>query len=165
MELPGVPTSIEMPVPDYSASLNQSIKGLRIGVPTNFFFDTDEVIPEVTETVKATLAVFAALGAEVKEVTFPNIDAFGVNDAFLADAAAYHEDHLRDQPEAFSKVIGDRLANTAKTFRAVDYSRDRLASSSSSSPCASSSATSTSWSHPPRQSWRLPLKTPHHSGL
>ena len=117
------PTSIEMPVPDYSASLDQGVKGLRIGLPTNFFFDTDAVIPEVTEAVNATLAVFTSLGAEVKEVVFPSLEAFGVNDPLLAEAAAYHEEHLRENRQAFSKVIGDRLADAAQELRAVDYSR------------------------------------------
>ncbi|WP_254517640.1 amidase family protein, partial [Salmonella enterica] len=30
-------TSIDEPVPDYSASLNSSLKGLRIGVPKEYF--------------------------------------------------------------------------------------------------------------------------------
>ena len=120
------PTSIEMPVPDYSASLKDGIKGLRIGVPTNFFFDAEAVVPEVSQAVKATLAVFTALGAAVKEVTFPSLEAFGVADPLLADAAAYHEEHLRENREAFSKVIGDRLADAAQELRAVDYSRTRF---------------------------------------
>ena len=118
------PTSVDTPVPDYSVDLEQGIKGLRVGVPTNFFFDADAVAPAVVNTVRATAATFTSLGAEVKDVVFPDLERFGANDAFLADAAAYHEDHLRDRPEAFSEGVRDRLSNGVN-IRGVNYSRAR----------------------------------------
>ena len=117
------PTSVDLPVPDYSVNLEQGIKGLRIGVPTNFFFDAEAVAPEVAATVRATGSLFASLGADVKDVVFPDL-AFGANDVFLADAAAYHEAHLSDRPEEISDVIRGRLSG-AINIRAIDYSRAR----------------------------------------
>ncbi len=118
------PTSEDRPVPDYTAHLDEGVKGLRIGVPENYFFDEDAVAPEIIASVCDATAVFASLGAELKPVVFPGPELFGSNDSFLADAAGYHEVHLNDRPEAFSDGIRGRLSN-ALSFRAVDYSRAR----------------------------------------
>ena len=55
------------PVPDYSASLNQSIKGLRVGVLRYFW---EEAFPneEVSKSMEAALAVFKDLGAILEDV-------------------------------------------------------------------------------------------------
>ena len=33
------PTTVELPVPDYRRALTGEVRGLRAGVPTNYFFD------------------------------------------------------------------------------------------------------------------------------
>ena len=118
------PTSEDVPVPDYAANLDKGIKGLRVGVPTNFFFDADAVAPEVTSAVRVAAAVFASLGAEIKDVLFPDPERFGTNDALFAEAAAYHEGHLSDRPETFSERIRERLVDRL-SLRAVEYARAR----------------------------------------
>ena len=118
------PTSEDVPVPDYAANLNKGIKGLRVGVPTNFFFDADDVAPEVTSAVRVAAEAFTSLGAEVKEVLFPDPERFGTNDALFAEAAAYHEDHLADRSDTFSERIRERLVDRLN-LRAVEYSRAR----------------------------------------
>ena len=118
------PTSEDVPVPDYAANLDKGIKGLRVGVPTNFFFDADAVAPEVTSAVRVAAAVFASLGAEIKDVLFPDPERFGTNDALFAKAAAYHEGHLSDRPETFSERIRERLVDRL-SLRAVEYARAR----------------------------------------
>ena len=118
------PTSEDVPVSDYAANLDKGIKGLRVGVPTNFFFDADAVAPEVTSAVRVAAAVFASLGAEIKDVLFPDPERFGTNDALFAEAAAYHEGHLSDRPETFSERIRERLVDRL-SLRAVEYARAR----------------------------------------
>lgn len=63
-------TSAEQAVPDYTANLNDSIKGLTIGLPKEFFSDglDDGVATQVMNAVKE----FEAMGAIVKEITLPN---------------------------------------------------------------------------------------------
>ncbi|HEU5398142.1 MAG TPA: Asp-tRNA(Asn)/Glu-tRNA(Gln) amidotransferase subunit GatA [Gammaproteobacteria bacterium] len=63
-------TSLDKPVPDYVAALDQPVKGLRIGVPKEFF--DKGLDPKVAETVQAAIGVYRKLGAEVKEVSLPN---------------------------------------------------------------------------------------------
>ncbi|MBT3277344.1 Asp-tRNA(Asn)/Glu-tRNA(Gln) amidotransferase subunit GatA [Candidatus Thioglobus sp.] len=63
-------TSAEQAVPDYTANLNDSVKGLTIGLPKEFFSEglDDEVATQVMNAVKE----FEAMGATVKEISLPN---------------------------------------------------------------------------------------------
>lgn len=64
-------TSVEQPVPDYTAGLNTSLKGLRIGLPKEFF--DAGLNGEVAQAVQAALDVFRNLGAELIEISLPNM--------------------------------------------------------------------------------------------
>ena len=63
-------TSVDRPVPDYTAALAQPVKGLRIGVPKEFF--DKGLDPRVAEAVQAAIGVYKKLGAEIKEISLPN---------------------------------------------------------------------------------------------
>ncbi len=63
-------TSIDHPVPDYGAALEQSIEGLRIGVPREFF--GDGLAPEVRGLVEAAIRQYERMGATVEEIGLPN---------------------------------------------------------------------------------------------
>jgi aspartyl-tRNA(Asn)/glutamyl-tRNA(Gln) amidotransferase subunit A len=63
-------TSVDRPVPDYVASLDRPVKGLRIGVPKEFF--DKGLDPKVGEAVQAAISLYKKLGAEVKDITLPN---------------------------------------------------------------------------------------------
>ncbi|MGD8827674.1 MAG: Asp-tRNA(Asn)/Glu-tRNA(Gln) amidotransferase subunit GatA, partial [Gammaproteobacteria bacterium] len=64
-------TSVDQPVPDYRARLGESIKGLKIGVPAEFF---DEGLDaEVATRVREALDVYREMGAEVIDVSLPNL--------------------------------------------------------------------------------------------
>ena len=63
-------TCINREVPDYSAQLGDSVKGLRIGVPAEYF---SEGLNAGTErTVRAALAELEAQGAELVDISLPN---------------------------------------------------------------------------------------------
>ncbi|MEY8205098.1 MAG: Asp-tRNA(Asn)/Glu-tRNA(Gln) amidotransferase subunit GatA [Bermanella sp.] len=63
-------TSIDQPVPDYSAHLNDDIKGKVIGLPKEYFPENLE--PEMAKTVRAAIAEFEKLGCIIKEVSLAN---------------------------------------------------------------------------------------------
>ncbi len=63
-------TSIDREVPNYSANLGQSIEGLRIGLPTEFF--SDALDPRVAEVVQGAIREYEKLGATVKEISLPH---------------------------------------------------------------------------------------------
>ena len=63
-------TSMQQPVPDYSATLNQSLQGLKIGLPKEYF---DEGLDAgVRQSVEQAIEVYTGMGAEVREITLPN---------------------------------------------------------------------------------------------
>ncbi len=66
-------TTAEEPVPDFSAALEgASLKGLRIGLPKEYFVDGTD--PEVMRVVRHAIDVCAAAGAEVSEVSLPHTE-------------------------------------------------------------------------------------------
>ncbi len=63
-------TSVDQPVPDYSRALNDSVEGLKIGLPKEFF---DQGLDSgVARVIEAAVDEFKKLGAEVCEVSLPN---------------------------------------------------------------------------------------------
>lgn len=63
-------TSVDRAVPDYTATLNDSIAGLRIGLPKEFF--AEGLDPQVAEVIEKAIKEFEAKGAIIKQVTLPN---------------------------------------------------------------------------------------------
>jgi len=65
-------TSVDAPVPDYSAGLDESLQGLRVGVVRQHF---DSGLDErCAAVVRDALGVFESLGATLVEVDLPNLD-------------------------------------------------------------------------------------------
>jgi aspartyl-tRNA(Asn)/glutamyl-tRNA(Gln) amidotransferase subunit A len=63
-------TSVDAPVPDYTKTLDGDIKGLRIGLPKEYF--GEGLNAEVAGAVQTAIGEFKKLGAEVMEVSLPN---------------------------------------------------------------------------------------------
>ena len=72
-------TSADRTVPDYTATLNQPLKGLRVGLPKEYF--SDQLNPAMEQRVRNAVKEYEKLGATVKEVSLPH--------AQLAIAAYY----------------------------------------------------------------------------
>lgn len=65
-------TSVEQAVPDYSAGLNDSLQGLKIGLPKQFF--SSALDSQMAAAIQAAVDEYRKLGAEVKEVDMPNLE-------------------------------------------------------------------------------------------
>lgn len=63
-------TSVDRPVPDYTVSLTNSIKGLKIGLPKEYF--GEGLDPKVGDVVHAAIDQYRQLGAELVEISLPN---------------------------------------------------------------------------------------------
>jgi aspartyl-tRNA(Asn)/glutamyl-tRNA(Gln) amidotransferase subunit A len=63
-------TSANVAVPDYTVEMKKSIKGLKIGIPKEFF--PEGMNPEVTEATKKAIEQLKSLGAEVHEISLPH---------------------------------------------------------------------------------------------
>nr|Q31F53.1 RecName: Full=Glutamyl-tRNA(Gln) amidotransferase subunit A; Short=Glu-ADT subunit A [Hydrogenovibrio crunogenus XCL-2] len=65
-------TSLEQPKQDYVSTLNDDIKGLKVGVPAEYF---EEGLDDgVASNIRAAIAELEKLGAEIVEVSLPNKD-------------------------------------------------------------------------------------------
>ncbi|WP_420874365.1 Asp-tRNA(Asn)/Glu-tRNA(Gln) amidotransferase subunit GatA [Paenibacillus dendritiformis] len=65
-------TSARVDIPDYAAALSGEVRGLRIGVPSEYI--GQGVDPKVKEAVLAALKVYEQLGATWEEVSMPHTD-------------------------------------------------------------------------------------------
>jgi len=65
-------TSADIPVPDYEAALAGEVKGLRIGIPSEYFVAGMD--PEVEWAVHEAIRVLERLGAAQEEVSLPHTD-------------------------------------------------------------------------------------------
>jgi len=63
-------TSIDEPVPDYSANLNQDVKGLKVGLPKEYF--ADGLDADVAKRIDDAIEEYKKLGAEFVEISLPN---------------------------------------------------------------------------------------------
>ncbi len=68
-------TSVNRPVADFSATLSDSLEGLRIGLPKEFF--GEGLDPDIAKLVHEAVAEYEKLGATVKEVSLPNMNLSG----------------------------------------------------------------------------------------
>ncbi|MGC2546695.1 MAG: Asp-tRNA(Asn)/Glu-tRNA(Gln) amidotransferase subunit GatA, partial [Silvibacterium sp.] len=63
-------TSSTEPVPDYTAKIDDGVRGLRLGVPAEYF--AEGLDPEVRRAVEATIDQLRAAGAEIKPISLPH---------------------------------------------------------------------------------------------
>src|SRR5204863_9388883 len=62
-------TCLPAPVPDYAATLAQGVKGLRLGLPDEYFIEGMD--PEVERAVRTAVDVLRGLGATVERISLP----------------------------------------------------------------------------------------------
>ena len=65
-------TSVDVPVGDYAAALDGDVRGLRLGVPREYFVAGME--PGVEAAIRAAVETLRGLGAEIVEVSLPSTD-------------------------------------------------------------------------------------------
>lgn len=73
-------TSINSPVPDYTKALQVDVKGLKIGLPKEYF--VRGMNPEVEKAVQKAVEQLVALGAEYQEVSMPHTE-YGLSAYYL----------------------------------------------------------------------------------
>ena len=64
--------SINAPVPDYTKALTTDIKGLKIGLPKEYF--TDGIEPEVQKAIENAITDLKSLGAEFIDISLPHTE-------------------------------------------------------------------------------------------
>jgi aspartyl-tRNA(Asn)/glutamyl-tRNA(Gln) amidotransferase subunit A len=105
---PADPASSRAPVGDYVAALGRDVRGLRVGVPRNYFFEG--VDAEIGQAFEEAMGVLRRLGADVRDVQIPSLAAtHSFLLILLAEAYAYHERDLRERPQLYGEVLRERF--------------------------------------------------------
>jgi aspartyl-tRNA(Asn)/glutamyl-tRNA(Gln) amidotransferase subunit A len=99
-------TSVDTPVPDYTAALAPGLKGVRIGLPKEYFIAGLDA--DVRQAVEQAVATCRALGAEIVEVSLPHT-AYAVACYYLIATAEASSNLARYDGVRF----GHRAANPA----------------------------------------------------
>lgn len=119
---PKDPSSARVDVPDYTVGLDGGVRGLRVGVPREYFFQRST--EEVERIVREAIGVLERLGATIEEVSVPHIEAAAPAGLTIisVEAAEIHARWLRTRPEDYGADVRPRLQMGA-LFRGVDYAR------------------------------------------
>ncbi len=110
-------TSLNRPVPDYEAALTGDIRGLKVGVPKEFFIGG--IQPEVERAVRSAIDKLRDLGAEIREISLPHsqyaLPVYYLIAPAEASANLARYDGVRYGP----RIEGDDLLETYKKTRAL----------------------------------------------
>ena len=104
-------TAATLPVPDYMAATQGSLKGIRIGVPSAFY--VDDLDPEVARVLDETIATLKREGAEIVKVDLPDQRQLSsASQLVLAvEAAAFHKRWMIERLEDYGAQVRMRLEN------------------------------------------------------
>ena len=95
------PTTVPVPVDHYEGTLEQSIRGLVMGIPSNHFFDPLDL--EIAEAVSKAITVLEELGAEQRQVEIKYVDEmFKAGNALMMDYAGPYEQIMRQNRNVIS---------------------------------------------------------------
>jgi aspartyl-tRNA(Asn)/glutamyl-tRNA(Gln) amidotransferase subunit A len=124
---PRDPASSSEHVPDFSSELNKGLNGLKIGVPTDYFF-ADSVDDEVKMAVRQSIELMADNGAEIVEISMPWVNKarainFGV---ILPEAVSIHEKMISEHVDLYTPAIRSRI-QSGFNVAAIDYVRAQRA--------------------------------------
>jgi len=106
---PKDPTSSRHPVDAYEAACDVPVKGLRIGIPSTYYYD--DLDPDVAAAVAAAQQVLADAGAEMVEADVPDHEEMNLiwAAALAAEAATIHRKWLIERPQDYGDMVRRRI--------------------------------------------------------
>jgi len=112
-------TSSRRPVENYVPDIEPSIRGLRIGLSENFYFE--RLDPDVDAAVRAAFQAAESRGAEIVPLRVPDIAAINTvaRVILLAEASALLEPHLEQRDRFGPDVLA--LLDQGRLLPATDY--------------------------------------------
>ena len=111
-------TCLNVPVPDYEAALSGDVKGIKIGIPKEYF--VEGLDSEIAGAVRAALDKLADLGAELHEISLPLTDyalaAYYLIAPSEASANLARYDGVRFGPRVPGKDVTETTMKTRALF-------------------------------------------------
>ncbi|MGK2965699.1 MAG: amidase [Tepidiformaceae bacterium] len=119
---PTDPCAANVAVPDYTAGLDGSVAGLRIGLPLDYFFSAAGLDPEVKTAVLKAVDALREAGAIIVEVDLPHAaEAKDANTVTMAcEAFAYHAEDLASRKDDYGQFTWKALMRGA-FYMGSDY--------------------------------------------
>jgi len=115
-------TSVDLPVPDYEASLGQSLKGMRIGIPNEYRVDG---MPEEIETLwQQGIAWLKDAGAEIVNISLPHTKYALPAYYIVAPAEASSNLARYDGVRYGLRVDGNNIADMYEKTRAAGFGQE-----------------------------------------
>ncbi|MEO5357618.1 MAG: Asp-tRNA(Asn)/Glu-tRNA(Gln) amidotransferase subunit GatA [Nitrospirae bacterium YQR-1] len=112
-------TSATVDVPDFTACIGKDIKGLRVGIPSEYFIDGMD--SEVEQSVKAAIVHMESLGAQVVEINLPHTGYAVATYYILATSEASSNLARYDGIKYGLRISGDDLIDTYMKTRAAGF--------------------------------------------
>lgn len=112
-------TSATVSVPDFTASIGRDIKGLRVGIPSEYFIDGME--REVEQSVKAAISHLETLGAQIVDISLPHTGYAVAAYYILATSEASSNLARFDGIKYGLRVNADDLIDTYMKSRAAGF--------------------------------------------
>lgn len=115
-------TAAATPAEDYLAGLDDGVKGLRVGVSSEYFFDHEMLHPEQKASSEAVIAQLKDLGAEIVEVHLPKVAlAKEANTlTMISEAFSYHRRDMASRWADYGRGVRNMIARGA-LYSAADY--------------------------------------------
>ncbi|HYC49142.1 MAG TPA: amidase [Burkholderiales bacterium] len=119
---PKDPSSSDVPVPDYRATLTPDLKGMRIGVLRHFWEEDLPVSAELARAIENAISTLEKLGATLEVVRMRPIQEYYDVKIVIAESEllAVHQDDFVERPEDFGEIFLGRVLGAA-LFQSVDY--------------------------------------------
>jgi aspartyl-tRNA(Asn)/glutamyl-tRNA(Gln) amidotransferase subunit A len=110
-------TSVDVPIADYSSSLSESTKTMRVGIPRKFFYE--DLNEEVARAVENALQVMRSVVKDVKEVTLevPTDRALQAAESFALHAENLQKGSELYQPETLRRIRSGENVSVAEYIR------------------------------------------------
>ena len=106
-------TSLPAPVPDYLKQLKKPVKGLRLGIPKEYFQSGME--PGVESSIREAIRKFEELGMQVREVSLPHTN-YGLPVYYLLLFAEASANLARFDGTRFGLSVRDEAENVIDMF-------------------------------------------------
>jgi aspartyl-tRNA(Asn)/glutamyl-tRNA(Gln) amidotransferase subunit A len=116
---PNDSTSTTAPVPDYRAEIEKPVKGLRLGIPKDYF--AEGMDSGVREKVEAGIEVFKKLGCELVEIRMPHTDYAIAAYYIIATAEASSNLARYDGVRYGLRAEGDSLISMYRKTRGAGF--------------------------------------------
>jgi amidase len=116
------PTAVLDPVPDYSASVGQGVRGLRIGV--DVAWNGDDVDATTQTVLSEAVATYRGLGADIVEVKFPDVTQAIADWApnCAVEAAVAHEATYPAHKDEYGAVLASVL-EAGRALSGLEYQK------------------------------------------